>query len=530
MSQLYKNNIKFNNGISPVGAFPLNDTEIWGKWSDLFVSAENPRLAPMFNKVYAGMTVKIVVDGDVKVLTCKNAEPYKPGAVLDADVDDSNVRDFWRVETEEVQKLADAIDSINISSNSNHNFYPSEEVRNEVGASETINSIGSIPAGTTLDDLRGVSLSDVIYKMLFECALPVFVDGSENKVLSNIAAFELEVGTVKPDASAFDLENAFVSESYQWVSNANPATKGPVTPLNEVKEISVKFVEDIDVAAGVNVYGASDEDAPVVDVETVTEGVDYDGTLQGVYGLNGVYYINVIAGAGEPAKDSNGNPCENPVGLTENTEFNSVAVPLYGFHKLYHNAAVEFASAQDAADARDIDPEIWDPSINRHVASAKLASDHLGINDGEFSTDKFYLQWPKGVNPSETQFEVFISKNLEIKSVNSCSDMTGKFNVPVSFDGPFRMDREEFILSEFIEKVTDHPLPEGSDEDDIDSSCHIPHVPYDMIPLLEDELVDDKNFIETHRKYLIKSDNVERIYDGITTVEITLGKMEDIPV
>lgn len=98
---MYKNAIKYNNGIHLNGMTPLDDRLFLDSRSDVFVDPANLKSAKLYNRAYNGMVVGVHEDdGTVTVMSLNNVAPYKPDNTPDntnLTVDETNYKTYWTV-------------------------------------------------------------------------------------------------------------------------------------------------------------------------------------------------------------------------------------------------------------------------------------------------------------------------------------------------------------------------------------------------------------------------------------------------
>src|SRR5574344_948136 len=147
---MYKNAIKYKNGIHLNGMTPLDDRLFLDSRSDVFVDPANLKSAKLYNRAYNGMVVGVHEDdGTVTVMSLNNVAPYKPDNTPDntnLTVDETNYKTYWTV------LGADIYDKI-----INATYFNPTKISDD---SSTFDDHGNLKKGKTVADLKQMTVSD----------------------------------------------------------------------------------------------------------------------------------------------------------------------------------------------------------------------------------------------------------------------------------------------------------------------------------------------------------------------------------
>lgn len=99
----------------------------------------------------------------------------------------------------------------------------------------TLTPHGNLPAGTTVEQLKNMSLSEILTKILFELAKPtrvqhayVTIKWKSDSIYKNV----VDVGVKWPSSS--EMEVTYYPEKYNWTSAQNPNISG--TPVETTRQ------------------------------------------------------------------------------------------------------------------------------------------------------------------------------------------------------------------------------------------------------------------------------------------------------
>ena len=187
MGKFYNNHINVNNGVTLDGPAPLDDRLVLNGFDSLYV---RNRRGELYGKMYYGAQVTVLDPlpgrpGYFKAysLMLQDATPYMTKSRsedpdTDIEVNAQNYLEFWRsldvdIVKSEMFKGGDLDDDMT-----------------------TITNHGMLPAGTSVADLEGMTVSEIFQKILFEIAYPhktknastriKFADGSPYKTVVEV--------------------------------------------------------------------------------------------------------------------------------------------------------------------------------------------------------------------------------------------------------------------------------------------------------------------------------------------------------
>lgn len=274
----------------------------------------------------------------------------------------------------------------------------------------TLTPHGNLPAGVTVGQLKSMTLSQILTKILFEVAKPtrvqhayVTIKWKSDSIYKNV----VDVGVNWPSAS--EMEVTYYPEKYNWISAQNPNVSGTPIETTRAGDSSVLYNNG---------------------TWNTTNTVDA--------GTFGTFTGRVASVAGSNAKDSLGNETDTETGQyyrsgvdaaadRENrlvSSINSASNKSLSFTaawRYYSNASETYTSASSA----------WSNKSKENIADYKGNSDTI---QGDFvygtDTKTIWLQWPK-LTASQHCY-VYIPNGYKISKVAGASDVNvNQFNVGV---------------------------------------------------------------------------------------------------
>ena len=454
--KVYTNIRNLNNGFRALGQFPLDDRSVLGSLTDIFIDESNPKACPLYNLAYLGMSIN-VVEGDgteenervVSTIILKDAAPYTPGKVVTVNRD--NYRDYWKVEGKDLEEyllavIDDAVAALNssindLSTNINAHLDSSLNEMTEdmndavdiinhkisiIDTSINNNSLffngsmyddkgfqmlaahGNLKKGTSVRDLEGMTISELLANILFEVAAPKKVADATCGISwgsSSIYKSTVDVGRDLPRNT--DFTTSYSSEQWNWVSS-DGTVKGTAVNLNTKGTVTYYHS-----ATNTNSGGAT----------------SWNGSVK--EGTNGYWYATIAQNANANAvdslgkdKDSEGNYYKKPNTNTLTTS----TISFVGAWKMFSNAYKVNTNAHTAwTEINDAAPDMNAANADTQTMSNIFCSS---------STHTFYLKWGRCINVDGNKgaLYVYIPNSYTVNSIFGANDnATDTYNVPMTY-------------------------------------------------------------------------------------------------
>lgn len=454
--KVYTNIKNLNNGFHALGQFPLDDRSVLNSLADIFIDESNPKACPLYKLAYLGMSIS-VVEGDgteenervVSTIILKDATPYTPGKVVTVNRD--NYRNYWKVEGKDLEEyllaviddtvaafnsslndlstninahldsslnemtedMNDAVDIINhkisiIDSSINNNslFFNGDMYENK--SFQMLSAHGNLQKGTSVRDLEGMTISELLANILFEVAAPKKVADATCGISwgsSSIYKSTVDVGRDLPRNT--DFTTSYSSEQWNWVSS-DGTVKGTVVNLNTKGTVTYYHS-----ATNTNSGGAT----------------SWNGSVK--EGTNGYWYATIAQNANANAvdslgkdKDSEGNYYKRPNTNTLTTS----TISFVGAWKMFSNAYKVNTNAHTAwTEINDAAPDMNAANADTQTMSNIFCSS---------STHTFYLKWGRCINVDGNKgaLYVYIPNSYSVNSIFGANDnATDTYNVPMKY-------------------------------------------------------------------------------------------------
>ena len=384
MARIYDNPINVNNGVKVIGPAPLDDRLQLENLEDIFISEDNPEDCTLYGNIYK--FAQVVVNGGV-VLVLKDETPYLQGNNIT--VNEQNYLEYWR-----------SVDSEIIN-----NLYFNGE-----GAPDTqqmITSVGNLPAGTTIGELEQMTLSQIFKKMLFEFSVPKRIQISQfNAVLTGEYSLGSVVEVGAPYPTALNFSTSYTPEKWQWVSNVNPAIKGPIASLS---------------VRGAVKYYYNSENSTIGGTELPVDNVVSEG-------INGFLYATQEQLEGDYPVDSNNSIFDsegNYYAELRTDTLTTGTITFRGGWRAYSNASKTYSDASTAWAARNTYPGSFLGN------DAKVQTPNLILYS---DTHTYYFQWPNNTLDSQL-FYIYCPQTYKIISVYAASNTAqNEFDIVTDFE------------------------------------------------------------------------------------------------
>lgn len=430
MGKFYNNHINVNNGVTLDGPAPLDDRLVLNGFDSLYV---RNRRGELYGKMYYGAQVTVLDPlpgrpGYFKAysLMLQDATPYMTKSRsedpdTDIEVNAQNYLEFWRsldvdIVKSEMFKGGDLDDDQTM-----------------------ITNCGMLPAGTSVSELEGMTVSEIFQKILFEIAYPQRTKNASTRIkFADSSPYKtvVEVGSSYPHVS--DMAVDYQSEAWNWFSTVNSSYHGTEKNLSVLGKITY-YYNNVDS----NVNGMPID---MADVCPDGQSCPYSGILgircqdtcpfRAVYnnkkaeeGVNGWLYATVEQVAGDYAVDSR-NRVRNPETMTEDEYYQAPrtdtlstgTITFIGGWRVYTNAVKTYTAVGDAWNARNTEPGEFQNNDTKNPCNLLCYQ----------SSHKMYFQWPSGTTAAQT-FHIWVPESYKISSVKAASPTAANtFNVSAS--------------------------------------------------------------------------------------------------
>lgn len=369
---MYKNAIKYNNGIHLNGMTPLDDRLFLDSRSDVFVDPANLKSAKLYNRAYNGMVVGVHEDdGTVTVMSLNNVAPYKPDNTPDntnLTVDETNYKTYWTV------LGADIYDKI-----INATYFNPTKISDD---SSTFDDHGNLKKGKTVADLKQMTVSDILKNILFEVikATPY----KEKNVSISWSGYQtvLEVGSVMPAINNIILQ----TENTKW--------KLTTSAGKDIRYFDINKFSDADYMC----LGQSESYSAGISMSNATYGTSYQSGVP--YGKTN-FQVRANFKAYEDAVDTDGNIS---LAKVDDSAYSNI-LTITGAYRVFSNAAMSWDNMNTAWSNRSTEVTNWVPG---DIKPSYLLNGKTVI----------YFKWPNNVSDN---FYIYIpsGSSLSIKAANN---------------------------------------------------------------------------------------------------------------
>lgn len=287
--------------------------------------------------------------------------------------------------------------------------------------------LGGIKAGTSVEDLEKLTVSEVLSNMLFYDKKPQKIcdaSASIHFVFDDNFPEILEVGSNYPTIDNFGYE--FIPETWGWSTDSSSQIYYTMNP--EPVKVEYYF-HDIDNACNAIKTFVSDPDDPNCECNVVlVDSNDYRDAITNTTDKHDKYVIvegsqNYFSGkiyfeAGENPLDSDGNAVDASgnlyadvsAGVIDASNFLYFTKSIVGGWKVYTNAS------------QSSEESLWSQKL---VNPAEFLGNDEIVETPVFAKDggKVYLQWPR-LTASDEHFYVYVVDGFYIESAKGAHDAT----------------------------------------------------------------------------------------------------------
>lgn len=394
--------MKINSGFNPNGAFPVDNREVFGTESDLYVKPQNVTSHRLYNRAYKGLKLSVFVDRtdgvegqqEARMLILNDATPYMPGSEITVNAE--NFDFYWTVVGSFVERhiehiISPELDDIRerigiIDSSIFIGDIPFKTSNTEDSNEKMITDIGNMKAGTTIEQLEAMTVSDVLKKILFEVAIATKKsDLAASVSWKSSYKTEQEVGANLPEINNINV--SFSPETWHCV--ASNGEEVATYQLNQYNASETKFY-----------HNTTNSNTGGTDMSTTA----YDELKnQKVVAGTRYIYANVAFSAKDDAYDTDGatKRADKYAGTKLTT-----TISYTGLWHVYTNAPAKYSSASVA----------WSNKNDR----PSTAFNENDKNEYDFSFakagSKIYVQWPDAV-PDGQNFTIYVPTERTLVSV-----------------------------------------------------------------------------------------------------------------
>ena len=399
MGYLYTGEQILNNTLKINGHVPVDRRMVVESISDIFITAGHKNQCELYTNAFTGMVVSTFegtgADRHAILLTLKDHTPYTVDDTTTS-INADNYRDYWTEINE--SSITEEITAATF-------FQGGDDEKTRA----TLVKHGSLPAGTTIEQLEGMTLSELFKNILFEVITPtVSVPNASATASWRNYSTAYEVGSALPAVTNVTI--GFTSKQYQNIASDGTVVKTFHLSKYNPETTTLEYIPSGQTSTTIMMGTATTENG----VYTMFKASNY--VLEGVQKV----VATVKADPFENAVTSDGKTVvANAVSSTITKE-----LIFTGCYRVFSNALHTYTSISEAWDASKVEEDAattaWDENAKK---SASLANGRTTM----------YFKWPSGTL-ANTKFKVYVPSGYVIESVLAADDFaTDKFNINMNF-------------------------------------------------------------------------------------------------